>query len=68
MLGDWSSFEKDLPGIGYRNPVDYTDEGGLAGTVGAQQAENLSFRNLEAYVVEGHLLPETLADILAFNN
>ena len=34
----------------------------------AQQAEDLTLRNLEADVVEGHLLPEILANVLTFDN
>ena len=67
-LSDRGPAEKNLSAVGYRNSVDNTYEGGLAGPVGTKQSEDTAFRYLEAHVVERHLLTKTFADLPAFDN
>src|SRR5262245_25610328 len=45
--------EQDLPGVRFRGPGDQIEERGLAGSVRADQAEDLARPYLEAYVVDG---------------
>ena len=47
--------------------VDYSDKSGLAGSVRAEQTEDLSFGDLNRHIVKSHFLTEALADILAFD-
>ena len=41
------------PGGSIHNPANYTDQGGLAGTIGAEQGNNLTLADIEIDIVEG---------------
>ena len=58
------SLENQLATIGTDAMVDDADERRLAGTIGAQQAENLSLADMEGHIVERTIVAECFCDII----
>jgi hypothetical protein len=52
-----------LAGVGGDQPEDHVQGGGLAGAVGAEQADDLAGADREADAVHGGDRPEPLADV-----
>ena len=46
-----------MPRVGFSRPRDHLEEGGLAGTIGAEQGQRLPLVNLERYPKQHLQLP-----------
>jgi hypothetical protein len=53
--------QEDLPAVGLREARDASEEGGLAGTAGAEYRNDLARRHLEGYIVEHDTVAKPLA-------
>jgi hypothetical protein len=60
---DGLATEDDVPGAGRVQPADAVEQGGLAGPVGADQAEDLAFLYVEGNRVEGDDAAEANGEI-----
>ena len=54
-LPDVPSLQQDLPLYGFKHPGDGSNEGGLAGAVGADHPQKLSPAHLEAHILQKEL-------------
>jgi hypothetical protein len=61
VLQDADALHVDFPGGRREQTTDHGDAGGLAGPVGAEKAEYLSFLDIEGDAVDGHQIAEFLA-------
>ena len=60
QVGDVLAVEKDLTLVGFFQPGDDAQQGGLARTGGAEQADQLAFLNIQIDVVQRGEIAETL--------
>ena len=61
---DVSAQDADLAAVGLQLPGEHLDGGGLAGAVGAQEAEDLAGRDLEADALDGLRVAVAEAQVL----
>ena len=66
LLGHIEARHRAPAGSGRQQPAEHPDDGGFAGAIGPQEAENFSRAHLEGNVVHGHEVAKGLDQVVDF--